>query len=395
MNFSLYEALIRPIRDQDRDAGGLWLQRFLERPQWWFNTIQAKIKELQNLISADKCPAELLDYLLAIVGFTSRYSSIVSRLDENTKRRLIHLAIPLWKMLFTEYGCERMVRVLTGKTPYIRNWFDFRTIIGEVILGEDQVGYDFWVIGAGALARFDQYTSQIRIMDDGLLDEILLLRLLEIMRPLNERFEVSLVDFLDVFQEGRAKWTTLSGTPASITPDLTFKIPSGTTELPSMPIAVDALFYDYVTMHKFKIINTGGFFQFYRFTFLRQDSNNFFALHVFDSVTIPVGNVILWQVTGGVPWPVAFGTFPIAFDTFYKLRVRTLPGGTGPIVKVYLDSNNVFNYVSPLLAPANGKIASEAVGTDVEIDNVELYRNPLRWATIEPAGTTTGPGWVA
>lgn len=385
---SLYNSLVKIIREKDRTEGGLWLQRFLERPQWWFDSVRTKIDSLHTLIDPDACPDGYLDYLLAIVGFTSRYSSIVSRLDANTKRRLVRLAVPMWKLLFTELGCTQMVRILTGKTPYIRDWFDFRTIVGEVIIGEDQVGYDFWVIG-DAIARFDEYTSQIRVMDDGLLDETLLLELLQIMRPLNERFEVSLVDFLDLFQEGRAKWTTLFGVPAEITTNLVFKIPNGSVEQPSMPIAALTAFTDIVTMHKFNILGAPGA---HNFSFFVQTANDRWSIQIVPGV---LNNVELRKINGGVPVLVATASAPIVVGTTYKLRVRSFPTVGGKKVYVFLDSVKVIDLTEPLPYSDWGGLIFNASGSDIEIDNVELYRNPLRWATIEPAGTTIGPGWVA
>lgn len=388
-NFDLYESLIRPIRDQDREVGALFVKRFLERPQYWRDWVEARIQKLPELMDPELCREDLLDYLLAIVGFTRVYDNIISRLDADTKRKLIRLAAPLWKRLYTELGAEVTIRLLTGKTPYIRNWFDFRTIVGEVILGEEQLGFDFWVIG-DAIARFDEYSSQIRVMDDGLLDETLLLRLLEIMRPLGERFEASLVDFLDVFREGRGKWTTFMGTPATVTPDLTFLIPSGTSEAAIVPIAPATAFTDYIAIHKFKMVPpcVGR----YTFGFFEQTTDRY-QVWMAPTSSTPINNFRLY----GHSALLVNATVPIADDTWYKLRVRVQRhAGTGVNhIVVYLDSNKVIEYWEAVPSPAYGTIwCMPDGGQAVEVDNVEMFRQPLRWATIEPSGTTTSPNWV-
>lgn len=391
--FDLYESLIRPIRDKDREVGALFLQRFLERPQYWRDWAEARIQKLPELLDPELCREDLLDYLLAIVGFTRAYDSIISRLDTDTKRKLIRLAAPLWKRLYTELGAEVTIRLLTGKTPYIRNWFDFRPIVGEVIIGEEQVGFDFWVIG-DAITRFDEYTSQFRVMDDGNLDETLLLRLLEIMRPLGERFEASLVDFLDVFREGRGMWTTLVGTPATVTPDLTFSVPAGTIEAPTIPIAPPTAFDNIIAIHKFKMLSPvmGSM---YVFAFFHDGLGNRYAVRIQTTAIAPVNNIeLIRAVPPGVLLTTA--TFPIVGDAWYKLRVRCErnPATNRNHIVVFIDSNKVIEYwdVSPVLT--GGGIWIQPTGTGVEIDNVELFRQPLRWATIEASGTVTSPNWV-
>jgi len=386
--FDLYESLIKPIRDTDRDAGALFLKRYLERPQYWRDWVEARILKLPELINPELCPEDQLDYLLAIVGFTRTYDAIISRLDAETKRKLIRLAAPLWKRLYTELGAEVTIRLLTGKTPYIRNWFDFRTIVGEVIIGEEQVGFDFWVIG-DAIARFDEYTSQFRVMDDGLLDETLLLRLLEIMRPLGERFEASLVDFLDTFQEGRTKWTTLFGTPGTITTDETFLIPNGTQELADIPIAPPSAFSDICSIQKFKLTN--GAAGNYGSAFFWTPPLTGYMIRI--SPTGPT-NVRLTRYPAGVN--IAMATFPVVVDAWYKLRIRCRYDATLNYnhITAYIDSNKVIEYWDAAPAVTSGSFAQGVMGSDVELDNVEVFRQTLRWAIIEPSGTTTSANWV-
>jgi hypothetical protein len=126
-------------------------------------------------------------------------------LSENDLRKIIQLAIPLWKERFSELGIINILRLLTGRNAIIYNWFAWRTILGETFLGEDQLGYDFWVLG-GLVSYYDEF---YRLMDDGNLDRQLVLDLIALERALSERVEVVIVDFLDQFDISRDKWETV------------------------------------------------------------------------------------------------------------------------------------------------------------------------------------------
>jgi phage tail-like protein len=192
--FSLYKAIIQPLRAAD--TSGL-LQRYLKGPQAVHDQLEAAILSLPDQIKPDKVRADLLQYLMPLVGFTSELRSITDRLTPTQLRRLLTVAVPLWDQRHTRRGLINAIRLLTGRAALYSDWFKYRAILDEVALMEDQLfsGGDFWLVG-GSVSAYDEFWSNIRLMDDGTLDELLLIDVCRLMRPLDERFEVFIDDFL-------------------------------------------------------------------------------------------------------------------------------------------------------------------------------------------------------
>lgn len=130
----------------DRNEGNLFVERFLMGTQADFERTQAKINTLGTLLNPAKTRADLLQYLKDHVGFTKELNNITNNLSENDLRKLISLAVALWKQKGTERGYANIVRLFTGATARIFNWFDFRMIVGEKAFGEEQLGEDSWFI---------------------------------------------------------------------------------------------------------------------------------------------------------------------------------------------------------------------------------------------------------
>ena len=142
----IYKFLHKPLRDIDKKEGNQFLERFLIGKQNDFEAMQARIKTLSTLNDPATIRADLLVYLKDIVGFTSELNNITQDLSENDLRKLISLAVALWKQKGTEPGYSNIIRLFVGKTARIFNWFDFRFIVGEKAFGEEQLGADSWLI---------------------------------------------------------------------------------------------------------------------------------------------------------------------------------------------------------------------------------------------------------
>lgn len=142
----IYKFLHKPLRDIDRKDGRLFLERFLQGAQAEFEAMQGRIDTLSTLNNPATIRADLLQYLKDHVGFTSELNNITNDLNENDLRKLITLAVALWKQKGTEPGYANIVRLFVGKSARIFNWFDFRFIVGEKAFGEEQLGEDSWFI---------------------------------------------------------------------------------------------------------------------------------------------------------------------------------------------------------------------------------------------------------
>jgi len=142
----IFKFLHRPIRIIDQKQGNNFVERFLTGPQNIFEDIQKKIEEIKTILDPATTRADLLQFLKDQVGFTRELNNITQDLTENDLRKLIALAVALWKQLGTEQGYENIVRLFTGKSVRIFNFFDFRMIVGEAAFGEEQLGEDSWFI---------------------------------------------------------------------------------------------------------------------------------------------------------------------------------------------------------------------------------------------------------
>ena len=144
--FSIFEFLHKPLKDLDRKEGDNFLERFLVGGQNEFEDLQKRILLVETLNDPAKIRADLLKYLKSHVGFTDELNNITNDLGENDLRKLIALAVALWKTKGIEPGYSNIVRLFVGKTARIFNWFDFRMIVGEKAFGEEQLGEDAWLI---------------------------------------------------------------------------------------------------------------------------------------------------------------------------------------------------------------------------------------------------------
>lgn len=142
----IFTFLHKPLRDIDRKEGRSFLERFLIGPQNLFEDTQTKTDTVIDILDPQKTRADLLQYLKSHVGFTQELNNITNDLSTNDLRKLIALAVALWKQKGTEPGYANIVRLFTGKTARIFNWFDFRLIVGEKAFGEEQLGEDSWLI---------------------------------------------------------------------------------------------------------------------------------------------------------------------------------------------------------------------------------------------------------
>lgn len=147
--YDMFRFLHKPIRDLDRREGENFVERFLMGPQFIFEQTNKKIQnDLKTLYNPATIRADLLQYLKDQVGFTKELNNITNSLSTNDLRKLITLAVALWKQKGTEPGYINIVRLFTGKSARVFNWFDFRWIVGETQFGESQLGDDPFLISS-------------------------------------------------------------------------------------------------------------------------------------------------------------------------------------------------------------------------------------------------------
>ncbi len=151
---NIFTFLHRPIRDLDQKEGSNFVERFLTGPQKVFEDTQARIQLVKTLNNPAKIRSDLLQYLKDHVGLTRDIQNIINDLSENDLRKLIQLAVPLWKQKGLEIGYKNIIRIFTGKGSRVFNWFDFRWIIGEKAFGSELQGEDAFLISAIGVEAF-------------------------------------------------------------------------------------------------------------------------------------------------------------------------------------------------------------------------------------------------
>lgn len=140
----IFRMIHKPIRDEDKKNFN-FLERFLLGPQAvWEEKIDPKIRTLIELIDPAKTPQPR--FLKDHVGFTKELDNITRDISDDDLRKVIALAVALWKTKGLELGYENIIRLFTGANVRIFNWFDFRMIVGEKAFGEEQLGEDAWFI---------------------------------------------------------------------------------------------------------------------------------------------------------------------------------------------------------------------------------------------------------
>jgi phage tail-like protein len=339
LQLDMYRFLIWPIREQDQHNGNLFLKRYLLGPQAMWRQAQATIFALKNLWNTTKIPDGLLQYLKNIVGWTGELDYITDGLDALALRRLINASVPLWKNRGTEDTLINVLRLLTSARARYYNWFDLRWIIGETELGEQRQDYDPWLLGEIGGSEFDEYYTNLRIVDDGL-DRLLVRNIINLMRPTGERYEVVYLKFLDQFNiaQDTSQWA-YNGTPSQlIVGEDALKMIDDTKEERAIAAVVGAT--DWADYMATALVVGHSDLAGYGFGLIFDaiDQLNFYA-----AILDPLNNqLVLRRRIAGVDGTIAtydFGTVgeELFNDIRYTIRVQSVVEGSATRIQVYVD----------------------------------------------------------
>jgi len=169
--YDIFRFLHRPIRRSDEDNDN-FIERFLTGSQAHWESVNQSILDVQKIIDPETCRADLLQYLKDIVGFTKELRKITDPLSESDLRKVILLAVPLWKSKGTEKGISNIIRLFTGFQARVFNWFDYRMIVGEKAIGEEQLGEDAWFISVPGIDGSEPVGEALLLLQFDNLDEI-------------------------------------------------------------------------------------------------------------------------------------------------------------------------------------------------------------------------------
>jgi hypothetical protein len=384
----MYEFLIEPIRIADRLEGELFVKRLFTGPQAAWEQTHTSIFHLKTLWSVTEIADKFLPYLKNIVGWTKELDYITNALDSRTLRRLIAASVPLWKERGPEDTLINVMRLITGSRLRLWNWFDFRFVMDETALGHEQEGRDPWLIELPGAPSYDERRMNLRIVDDlnNPLDRDLVKNIVNLMRPISERIEVSYLTFLDLFNVAgdNFQWTMdAGGTDVDIlVEDGNLKLLDNTQEQRVVVTGVEGAddWADYVVGLRMK--QTGGHAG---LLFYFADSNNYYRVTI-NPATGSFGRLRLTKVVAGVATGITTYNFTaveqIFESVFYMIRVEVIPDGAANRIRVFIDGDMKINTTDN--AHSKGKVGIMHVsGATVEASEVELWLNPLETETVD------------
>lgn len=180
-----------------------------------FERTQDKIGELPMLLDPAYSGAQLR-FLAWLVGWDdSKDVSFIEDLSDDDLRKLIQLSVPLWQEKGSGIGLVNAIRVFTGKTAIVQDWFWHRWIIDESGFWVESRGNDPYLVG-GIYTEADEYLTWVILNRQGLtsLERRLVYDLLTYIRVIGEHYALVYAAFVDDFADGFAQWTQL-GTPGT------------------------------------------------------------------------------------------------------------------------------------------------------------------------------------
>lgn len=386
LKLDMYSFLIKPIRDQDIQAGKEFVRRFLLGGQAvWQMTIE-KIESIKKLWSITECPDEFLQYLKRIVGWTPDLDKITEGLNYATLRRLIAVSVPIWKTRSTETSIIDVLYTIVPGRARLWSWFDLRWVLDITIISEEHQGRDPWV-----LAIQDQYWMNVRIVDnpEGTANQQLIKDMLNLMRPCGERFEIVYLHFLEQFEQDGdlTQWSQVVSEPLVTAP-----VVSGgklqlldTTQAEKLwsDVKNPELWDGCMVSARMKGSTSSASAGFgYAFYFEPVNVDGYFVqLRKVDNT------LVLGKFTGGTPSDITvldLSTVGIALanDRWYFLRTQVTPEGATNRIKVYLDGELLINTTDATYT--NGAVAVlHTANCTAECDEIEIMILPVNSETVE------------
>lgn len=146
--FSSYRFILKALRTMDKRSPGL-LQPLLEEgvDPVWRQQIFDRLTEMQaSLYDPTSIDAKWLPWLKSMVGFTRDLNFVAS---ETELRKILHDAVPYWDVKPSELALARAIRLVTGNRFKVRDWFDLRMMVDEVMVTEQLQDFDPNVLDFG------------------------------------------------------------------------------------------------------------------------------------------------------------------------------------------------------------------------------------------------------
>jgi len=386
LSLSIYKFIIQIIRTEDQNNGNKLLERLLNGCQQRWQSTDANIKNLTSLWSISDIDNEYLKYLKWIVGWTSELDSITNGLDNLTLRRLISASIPFWKKRGVEDAIKDVLQLATGSRLRIWNWFDFKFIVEETVLSEDNQGRDPWMLSLPGAPGYVEKNYEIRIVDDGNIDRTLVVDLAKLTRPSGERVTISYIDFLDLFtiENDTSQWLVpdLSGGGIMniLNGYMNFGNDSGTISTYTNVPNTDWDEIVFSTRLKFETATSPIF----RMIFNYVDENNFYYIRIYPYGGITT-DIHIRKVKDGIVTTIDSDTINLQLfeNVWYMFRVTCTNINDTKEIKFFIDSVEYLSHIDTSLTINSGKTGFRVTNMKIYIDEVEIFELPLETDFID------------
>ncbi len=383
LGLEIYRFVLESIRLEDRKAD-LFLRRFLQGPQQVWETTQLKILDLRTLWDVTTIDERWLKYLKSIVGWTPAYDYITDELTSDQLRYLISSSIALWKSRGSEDSMIDLLTLVTDSRMRIWNWFDYRWILDETVIGEEHDGFDAWMISIPASSGKGEYWSNLRIVDNGDLNKKLVRDIVGMMRAVNERFEIIYLSFLDTFEvdDDSTQWYDTYEDAATGSP---MSVANGEATLGNNAAVEKAIVDDtnaqgwdnYVCYWRAKISQIGGSAGTGTLLFYVTDLANSFSI----LIDVPNNRFGLGHIISGTPTYSWYATLPGGFvaDIYYGFRIVIAPiVSTGQLnVTLYVDNVEMISETITATYVAGSVGFGHSVSQTITVSEIEVARLPI------------------
>lgn len=381
LNLDMYRFIIASIRTED-EKSGFFLKRFLQGSQDVWETIQSKIFAVKDLWDVSKIEDEHLQYLQAIVGWVGDLTKITDALDSDTLRRLISTSAALWKERGPEDAIIDILSLTTQAQSRIWNWFDYRWILEETGFAEELQGRNLNMIDLPGQPGYEEYQSNLRIVDDGNLDKTLVKNLVKLMRACSERITITYIDFMELFSvdDDKTQWSENLGELVVV--DGVGKLVDDTIiELihttKGLPIGAGGPQWTNQVIST-RIRSSCANFGFVGITFCSDGTDQNYYTFGID----PYINGILWsRIQNGNTLNAKFAYYTpwgqLYDDVWYNLRVDFQT----PDIKLYIDDDLVMTATDAAFTEGTIGFYHQA-NCAIEIDEVEMFLLPLETEDI-------------
>lgn len=264
-----------------------------------------------------------------------------------------------------------------------------RTSSTKLVLQGTGIGASFpkadWEVVDESFSPDDEYRSDLRIADDGTIDRTLIKRVLRLMRGAGERWNITYLDFLDLFQvEGDdLQWQPLASGNVPVVGGLMQLVDSVSAEETFAIVPGSSIWKEYVFSSRLrgKSDLSGSRFA---LLFYYADSDNHYRI-VIDTVdqTLKIQRVLLSVVTDLATVDLGAIAFNILPDVYYTVRATVVDEPPGHRIQVTIDGAEIASLVTSkdLIQGTIGY--RHDANARVEIDEVELFQLPVDSDTLE------------